>query len=274
MTKLCGKPMSKAKNDKNRGFCKRGVKHKGKCGNETCYFCSARLTTTRGLCGTCRQKYNQIPKIKSRRQKYQQKYNRTTKRKNSLKKYRQSQRGRQYRKNWLRTPKGKLSRKTWRKSRKGKINRQRFSRSPKGKTIKRHSASRIGLLEALKTKTSLINGWPDAGLIEQKIGADRVRQDQWRRAARLLSHGIALRLLFASSHESAVFDKHKTITFSDYAKQLGMTKEWKKLLMKERKIMEIKKEYTRCDKCGTHNPCGDECRECGADLKVKQEKAT
>jgi hypothetical protein len=37
--------------------------------------------------------------------------------------------------------------------------------------------------------------------------------------------------------------------------------------------MELKKEYTKCDHCSTPNPGGQECRECGADLKVGQEKA-
>ena len=41
----------------------------------------------------------------------------------------------------------------------------------------------------------------------------------------------------------------------------------------EREIMELKKEYTKCEQCNTPNRGGDECRECGADLRVEPKAA-
>lgn len=41
--KLCGKPMSKAKNGANRGACTQNVLHTGQCGSETCSLCGTNL---------------------------------------------------------------------------------------------------------------------------------------------------------------------------------------------------------------------------------------
>jgi len=40
-----------------------------------------------------------------------------------------------------------------------------------------------------------------------------------------------------------------------------------------KELMELKKEFTKCEQCGKYNPGGDECRECGADLRVEEKKA-
>ena len=82
-------------------------------------------------------------------------------------------------------------------------------------------------------KGPLLNGWPDAGRLEQKIGGDWVREEQWRRAAQAHSKGIIFKLLFAASHEDAAFtNKYRIISFEKYSKQLGMVKEWNQLVKK------------------------------------------
>ena len=108
-----------------------------------------------------------------------------------------------------------------------KISRARYAKSSKCAAAN----SRFNLKEALIIKEPLINGWPDAGRIEQKIGSDRVKIKQWRRAAQAYSRGVIFKLLFASTHEDAAYTKnYRIIPFTAYAKEIGMLKEWKQLI--------------------------------------------
>lgn len=123
---------------------------------------------------------------------------------------------------------------------KKKRNNQRYRSSPKGriyrsslkaKTTVQECKSRRSLKTAWGMKNnSLDNGWPDAARIEQKVGSDSVQIDQWRRAAWVSSKGVVLYLLFVKTHEEAVFGKPKIISFRNYAKELGMLKEWNRLV--------------------------------------------
>ncbi len=126
------------------------------------------------------------------------------------------------RKRWNKTPVAKLA-----KNRR----RQRWRKSPAGMRMHRAEDSRKYLRKALQMRGPLLNGWPDAGRIEQKIGSDPIRAEQWRRAAHAVTKGIIFSLLFAATHEDAAYTKkYKIISFEEYAKQLGMLKEWNKLV--------------------------------------------
>jgi hypothetical protein len=142
-----------------------------------------------------------------------------------------------YLKVWHKSPAGKLSAKRSDKGRQRssayKLQQKRWHQSPTGKLTFQRSESRRNLRKALRIKGPLLNGWPDAGRIEQKLGRDSVRSEQWRRAAQAHTKGIVFSLLFAATHEDAMYTKkYKIISFEEYAKQLGMLKEWNKLVRK------------------------------------------
>jgi hypothetical protein len=152
------------------------------------------------------------------------KWNRSPAKKKLLKKWRESPAGRKWRKNWRRSPKGRLSRQKW---------NNKWNNSPASRQAKKESTSRKHLMKALQMKGPLLNGWPDARRLEQKIGRDSVRVEQWRRAAQAYAKGIVFNLLFAATHEDAAYtEKYKIISFEEFAKQLGMAKEWDELVRK------------------------------------------
>ena len=92
--------------------------------------------------------------------------------------------------------------------------------------------SKAGLRKAVTLLGPVRNGWPDAGIIEQKIACDGVSADQWRRAAWAhVEKSIFFQLLFADTHEDALYPtKRRIISFEDYAQELGMFDTWKRLV--------------------------------------------
>lgn len=94
--------------------------------------------------------------------------------------------------------------------------------------------SRTCLRKALLILT-LRHGWPDAENIEQKIGSDYVLSNQWIRAAWFESRRKihpAIVLFFAKTHDDAVRKIGRRISFKDYARELGCSNEWQKLVEK------------------------------------------
>jgi hypothetical protein len=176
-----------------------------------------------------RKAYNQSPKRKARLKEL----NQSPKRKAYRKVYAKSSKGKARIRAWNRSAKAKASNTRWRQSPKGKAWQKAYEQTHKRKAAERNTSARLHLMRALRDKKKLKNGWPDAGTIEQKIGFDWVRSDQWRRAAWVESRGEKFRLLFAKTHEAAVFGPRKITTFERHAKDLGMIKEWNKLTEKE-----------------------------------------
>jgi hypothetical protein len=148
---------------------------------------------------------------------------------------------RAYDKVWRQSPAGKLWKKRWRRSPAGREANRKWQSSWNKTVVGRKKRQRIDsrryLRRAIQMKGPLLNGWPDARLLEQKIGGDFVRSDQWRRAAQACAMGIVFSLLFAATHEDAAYTKkYKIISFKEYAKQLGMIREWTELVRKVKNL--------------------------------------
>lgn len=91
--------------------------------------------------------------------------------------------------------------------------------------------SRTYLKQALKIGHLISGGWPDAGRIEQKTGTGFVTPNQWLRAAWAERQGTAFKILFARTHEDALHsNRYVVLSFRQYARKLGMLKEWNKLV--------------------------------------------
>jgi hypothetical protein len=139
-------------------------------------------------------------------------------------------------------PNVKIRRAAYAQSPKARMSKAAYARSPKGKASQAKGQSAATLRKAIKESGPVLNGWPDAGLQEQKTGADCVSIGQWRRAAELWLKGIVIYLRFATTHEDALHDKRcRIISFADYAKEIGCLKEWNNL---KRKLKIGRKEHS------------------------------
>jgi hypothetical protein len=109
--------------------------------------------------------------------------------------------------------------------------RKTYVESPKAKTAHRDANSRTYLRKATKIGALIAGGWPDAGRIEQKVGTGFVTPNQWLRAAWAERQKTPFTLLFARTQEDAIHQHLcETMSFREYAKKLGMLKEWNKLV--------------------------------------------